>query len=450
VHQGNGASYELTVIANHLRSLTGVNDPEDGARIRAKRAAQAKFLAEVIHARQIANPQERIVLLGDFNAFEFNDGYTDSMGVITGREVGPTEVLNYVDGPITTPLTNMAELSPEADRYSFSFDGNAQSLDHMVVNQALLDSTAGVRAEHARINADFGEDNYGDFTVPVRVSDHDPVVLFLSDNAFGSADLAVSVAASSPVAVGNNVQFGIGLANGGPDEAALPTLDFTLNTAVAGVQLQAPAGWNCSTPLVGASTVTAHCAGPAIAAGATRSFVMLVPTNRDLGGRTLVLSARAGTATTDSNTGNNQGAGAALVRANADLAVKVLAPKLPQPIRVPGTFSVGLANGGPDDARNAVLALTVSGGPKKMVTGLSSGTLACTNTGDTASKSTWSCPIAGWYLNGRSDSLNLTVDPAYATSQIISVGAGLNSESGDPVMGNNASAAAVRAVPGLQ
>ena len=32
---------------------------------------------------------------------------------------------NAVNSPITVPLTNMAELSPEADRYSFSFDGNA-------------------------------------------------------------------------------------------------------------------------------------------------------------------------------------------------------------------------------------------------------------------------------------------------------------------------------------
>jgi predicted extracellular nuclease len=29
----------------------------------------------------------------------------------------------------------------------------------------------------ARINADFGEDNLGDAGVPMRVSDHDPVVL---------------------------------------------------------------------------------------------------------------------------------------------------------------------------------------------------------------------------------------------------------------------------------
>ena len=34
------------------------------------------------------------------------------------------------------------------------------------------------RAEVARINADFGEDNFSDAGVPMRVSDHDPVVMY--------------------------------------------------------------------------------------------------------------------------------------------------------------------------------------------------------------------------------------------------------------------------------
>ena len=34
------------------------------------------------------------------------------------------------------------------------------------------------RVEVARINADFGEDNAADAAVPVRVSDHDPMVLY--------------------------------------------------------------------------------------------------------------------------------------------------------------------------------------------------------------------------------------------------------------------------------
>ena len=63
--------------------------PATGARVRAKRAAQAEFLANLVQARQTADPTERIVLLGDFNAFQFNDGYVDVMGTIKGRRRRP-------------------------------------------------------------------------------------------------------------------------------------------------------------------------------------------------------------------------------------------------------------------------------------------------------------------------------------------------------------------------
>jgi predicted extracellular nuclease len=65
----------VTVIANHLRSLNGVDDPVDGNRVRTKRRAQAEYLANLIQARQVADPTENIISLGDYNAFAFNDGY---------------------------------------------------------------------------------------------------------------------------------------------------------------------------------------------------------------------------------------------------------------------------------------------------------------------------------------------------------------------------------------
>jgi len=458
INQANGAFYEVTVINSHLRSLSGVNstDPgsdgwaSDGARIRAKRAAQAKYLADLVHARQLANPGERIVLLGDFNAFEFNDGYTDSMGVITGREAGATEVLNYVDSSITTPLTNMAELSPEADRYSFSFDGNAQSLDHMVVNQALLDSTTSVRAEHARINADFGEDNYGDFTVPVRVSDHDPVVLFLDQAAFATADLAATVVATNPsVVIGQNVGFGVGVANGGPDAAAPVSLDLRLDLPSAGMTVQPASGWTCNAPVVDATGTDVHCSISSLASGASGSFVIVVPTSRDLGGRVLTLSAQVSSPMTDLAPANNSSSDATQVTASADLVARVFAPKGPLSSKKQAVFGVGIANAGPHDARNAVLVIAVNA-PKSVVAGFTDVTgngLACSNAIDTPTLSTWNCPAGEWYAAGRFDGLAVTVNPYYVqASKVLSLGASFNATTTDPALGNNSSAAAVKVV----
>jgi hypothetical protein len=456
VNSANGSHYDVTVLANHLRSLSGANSMEpgsdgwstDGARIRAKRAAQAKFLADFVHARQTANPNERIVLLGDFNAFEFNDGYTDSMGIITGREAGPTEVLNYVDSPITTPLTNMADLSPEADRYSFSFDGNAQSLDHMVVNQTLLDSTAGVRAEHARINADFGVDNYGDFTVPVRVSDHDPVVLFLSESSFATADLATSVVASdASIEIGENAGFGVGVSNGGPDSAAPVTLDLNINAAISGLLVQPAAGWTCASPVVAAASTSVQCITASLESGASDSFVVVAPTTAQLGGSTLTLTAQVSSPMTDLATLNNQGSANVQVTANADLAASVIAPRGPVLSHKLSVFAVGVANSGPHAARGAVLAIAVNA-PKAIVSSIQADDFSCANTTDTPTLSTWTCPAGSeYYAAGRSNSIKVAVNPHYASDRkALSVGASFNSLTTDPDPGNNSDAAVVRVV----
>ncbi|MCA1638504.1 MAG: hypothetical protein LC768_09260, partial [Acidobacteria bacterium] len=80
-----GKPFEFTVIVNHLKSFLGVDDPKDGgARVRLKRKMQAEFLAKLVQERQTANPKERIILLGDFNAYQFNDGIGDTIGTIKG------------------------------------------------------------------------------------------------------------------------------------------------------------------------------------------------------------------------------------------------------------------------------------------------------------------------------------------------------------------------------
>ena len=77
-------------------------------------------------------------------------------------------------------MTNMTLLMPKEQRYSVTREGNAAAVDHILVNRAMLDGRYKLRAEFARINADFGEDNSSDFSVPMRVSEHDAVVLYLT------------------------------------------------------------------------------------------------------------------------------------------------------------------------------------------------------------------------------------------------------------------------------
>jgi hypothetical protein len=369
VHQANGAARELTVIVNHLRSLSDVNsmDPgsngwaTDGARVRGKRAEQARFLGEIVEQRQQADPQEALILLGDFNAFEFNDGFVDSMGILGGDAAAAGTVLTHVPSPVTRPLVNLAQLLPESERYSFSFDGSAQSLDHLLVSQAILDAGFGVRGDHARINADFGEDNFGDWTVPVRVSDHDPVVLYLRDPAFASADLAVAVDANQvEVAPGETATFGVGVANGGPDAATPARVAMRVDAIDAAFSVVAPEGWVCDAPVVdGTDGQRIDCGTGALAAGDVAAFAISVQAPAP-GGRALVLRASVDTMVTDTAPGNDIAQSSVAVIAPVDLAVAVSASAASVRVGSEAVFGIGVGNAGAFAAQAAVLDLELS------------------------------------------------------------------------------------------
>jgi predicted extracellular nuclease len=169
----------LTVIVNHLRSLLDAELATGaGVRVRAKRQAQAEFLADLIQTRQSNDPNEAIVSVGDYNAFSFNDGYGDSIGAILGTPASPDQVATASPDLVSPDLVNLSDMAAPAERYSFVFNGNAQTLDHILATANLVPQFAGVA--RARINADFPEVLRGDATTPSRLSDHDPVVAYFT------------------------------------------------------------------------------------------------------------------------------------------------------------------------------------------------------------------------------------------------------------------------------
>lgn len=159
---------------DHLRSLSGIDDADDGARVREKRRAQAEFLAAYIQSRQAANPEERIISVGDYNAFPFNDGYVDVMHTIAGTPTPEDQVVLPSADLVEPNLTNTVDLLPAAQRYSFIFDGNAQAIDHVLVNDQARRRFS--RMAYARLDADFPESFRNDVTRPERLSDHDAAI----------------------------------------------------------------------------------------------------------------------------------------------------------------------------------------------------------------------------------------------------------------------------------
>lgn len=315
VNFADGRVYPLTVIANHLRSLNGNDDPADN-RVRFKRAEQAMELGRLVNGMQIANPSEKIVLVGDFNAFPFNDGYVDSMGIITGNAAPEPEVIEYRASPVVTPLVLGDALTADpAQRYSYVFEGNAQTLDHAVVNAALLNdpAVAGLTVEHARINADFRVFHYGQFALPytaqnppLRVSDHDPVRLSIRVVRPASADLALAWSTRSMTSKGAFAT--LTLSNTGASSISGAQVRIELDIpADATAAVGPPSGWTCTRPddaFVG-DTVFLCTANKPVPAGANQSFSVSVKPRRSFAASDVLRFEARATVLNDPISGDN-------------------------------------------------------------------------------------------------------------------------------------------------
>jgi predicted extracellular nuclease len=174
IKRTGATDYPVTVIVNHLRSLSSENDPSSGVFVRTKKELQAEFLANLIQGYQQAG--EHVVSVGDYNAFEFSDGYIDILGTITNQGVLPsTQVVQPgVEGLVVPPATDLATLLPSDQRWSYQEFGNAQILDHIVATADLV--SKGAHMAYAHLNADQPAIDYNDSTIPARTSDHDGAV----------------------------------------------------------------------------------------------------------------------------------------------------------------------------------------------------------------------------------------------------------------------------------
>ena len=155
----------LFVVGNHLNSKGG-DDPTFGRFQEPRRSSelqrrgsatngdpvrgQAGVLNRFVRKLLDVDPQAHVVVLGDMNDFDFSETLRVVERGVDGQ--GPE-------------LVNLWELLPRSERYSYVFQGNAQTLDHILVSPALLqDGRPDLDAVH--MNAEFAD----------QASDHDPPI----------------------------------------------------------------------------------------------------------------------------------------------------------------------------------------------------------------------------------------------------------------------------------
>ncbi|MGI0483799.1 choice-of-anchor I family protein [Pantanalinema rosaneae CENA516] len=155
---------EVTVVNNHFASkggsspLFGANQPsvsdqpnqgQENPAINGgveQRRAQAEAVKGFVDSLLATDPYAHVVVLGDLNEFEF---------------ISPLTILEQ-------SLVNLTNTLPDTERYSYIFDGNSQSLDHILVSQGLVNK--GVEFDIVHVNSEFVN----------AASDHDPLLARLN------------------------------------------------------------------------------------------------------------------------------------------------------------------------------------------------------------------------------------------------------------------------------
>jgi hypothetical protein len=171
---GSSDTFALWAVSNHFSS-----GPDSRV---GQRREQAGYGAAIVAAIEATEPGARLVYGGDLNVFPRPDDPIPP-------PAGPSDQLAPLyDARLHNLWENLADEAPSS-AYSYVFQGQAQTLDHLIVSPSLLGDLVQTRAAH--VNADWPKDFDGDG--PRGVSDHDPqIARFRSRAALTVADVSVA------------------------------------------------------------------------------------------------------------------------------------------------------------------------------------------------------------------------------------------------------------------
>jgi len=219
-----GKNYPVTVINVHMTVRDNIGDATLGADVRAHRAAQAADLSALVQSYQTAG--DNVIVAGNFNAFEYSDGYVDVLGVVSGSPAAATAVTLYQATSTTGALTDFTTSVDADERYNYLDRGNAESFEHILASATVSDSSTASASLASYVStvtqphftADFAGINTNDSTTAAGLTTHDgfvvaftippvPTTASISSTAlnFGSVNLGSS--ASQTVTITNTTTF---------------------------------------------------------------------------------------------------------------------------------------------------------------------------------------------------------------------------------------------------
>jgi len=109
-----------------------------------QRLQQAIVISRFIFNLLNLDTKARVILMGDVNDFQFSR---------TGEKL------------TSLGMVDLINTLPEGDRYTYTYDGNGQVLDHIFISPSLMDKLTYFKPVHFN----------SEFPVVRRTGDHDPV-----------------------------------------------------------------------------------------------------------------------------------------------------------------------------------------------------------------------------------------------------------------------------------
>lgn len=201
----SGQAFATIIV--HPKSRSCVDAPTgssctqaDVDRNRLKRFTQASSMATRVQQEQVAQPNRPLLVIGDFNDYQFSDGFVNMTGLIQGTYDNAANVIDLA-GPniVDPPLWNAVTSLPANEQYSFLFTEqfgpifgytSASSFDQgrdvpimQVLDHALLNGPARswfVDFEYGRADLDAADQDERNSTTAIGVSDHDGFVVRLA------------------------------------------------------------------------------------------------------------------------------------------------------------------------------------------------------------------------------------------------------------------------------
>ena len=144
-----------------MRGLQSSNR-QKSRRVLNKRKSQANAIAQWVNQFQTNAPEDKLILIGDFNALQPSDRFVDLYGILIGNTDNPLTKTVEKDW-IKRDLIDVTKRIPVSRRFSYRFRGNNQQLDYLFVTESLNLDLVEIRfsridyeiSDHAALFASF-------------------------------------------------------------------------------------------------------------------------------------------------------------------------------------------------------------------------------------------------------------------------------------------------------